>query len=348
MYNFGNISLKEKAVFTKNLALMLKSGLSISESLEILQDQASGKFKQIVRALAQSVQSGNAFAQALSGYKTLFSGFYINAVKAGEASGTLDASLENVAEYLRKEKDLKSSIQRAMFYPAIVLGLGFVIALVIAFFVLPKILPLFRGLKLKLPLTTRILIALADYIDRYGGRTLVALFIVGALSVWISRQAWIKPLTHKLILKIPIISGISRNRNLSVSCLTLGTLLKSGLSINEALAITARTVKNRYYRLAIENVDRKVSQGNTLSDSLAEQGKYFPKMATSMIKVGEKSGNLEEELLALAGMYEQEVDNATKLFATAIEPILLVIIGLMVGGLAVSIITPIYMITGGI
>lgn len=342
------VGLGEKAMFASNLAIMLKSGLTLLEALDILIDQAKGVFKKILKIIAARLMAGNTLAEALGQFPRSFSPFFISSTAAGEASGTLEENLINIADYLNKEKELTQKIKSAMFYPMIVLALGAIIAFVIVFFVLPKIMTVFVGLKIELPLATRILISLAGFTENYGGYLIGFLIFLVIFSIWLLRQKFIKPLTHFIILHIPILSSLSQGRNVAVFSRTLGIMLRSGLSIDEAMRITAKTVHNYHYQVSLEQIRERVNKGNKLADSLKDYAKYFPKMATGLLGVGEKSGNLEEELFNIADIYEKRVDTVTQRLAIVIEPLLLIVVGFIVGWLALAIISPIYQITGNI
>jgi type IV pilus assembly protein PilC len=333
-------------IFAKHLSLMLKSGLVITAALKILYQSAQGKFKDIIGDIYASVKAGRSLATALKRYPKVFSSFFIGAVYAGESSGTLDQSLANVSNQLRKEKELADKIRAALLYPIIILVAGFLMSLFLAFYILPKIVPLFVGLKMKLPWTTRVLIAFAQVVQHYGVVLLVAILAAVALLLWLVKQRFAQPFFHRLWLGLPIVQDMIRQANLARLARTLGTLLASGLNIVEALDITAQTTTNYYYRQALLAVNRATTKGNRLSAGLSKFRHLFPDMAVQMISVGEESGKLEETLSYLADFYELEVDNATKNLSTLVEPILLVLIGLGVGFLALSIITPIYSITG--
>lgn len=344
--SIGRINLSQIALFAKHLSVMLKSGLVITEALDIIQDSARGKFKKIITKVLKSIKSGNSFFQSLALHPRVFSGFFINTVYAGESSGTLSENLENIAEHLKKERELISKIKGAMIYPIIVLIAAFILGIAMAFLVLPKITPLFEGLKIDLPATTRALIWFSHFIQDYGLAVFLSSIVFLAFLFWLLKQKFIKPVIHWLFLKIPIIRNMIRNANLARICRTLGTLLKSGLSIDEAMEVTRDAISNFYYRRALENICRRISKGTKLAENFMQFEELFPIMATRMIKVGEASGKLDEVLIYLSEYYEAEVDNNTKSLSAAIEPILLIVIGLVVGFLALSIITPIYDITG--
>lgn len=346
--SLGGVNISQKIIFTKHLAVMLKSGLTITEALDIVHDQAEGKLKKIIAIVKESVRSGSSLSSSLKKFPKVFSSVFVNSIYVGESSGTLDENLESVATSLTKDRDLMSKIKNAMFYPMIILFLAFGLGIVMSFLVLPRIMPLFEGLGLDLPVTTRMLIWFSKTIDAHGKELIVTIFVSLFFLSWLLKQKFTHPVTHYLILRIPIVGDISRNKNLALFCNTLGTLLKSGLNIDRALEITQNAAQNYYYQKSLEVVSSKTGKGMKMSDILQNYKKLYPTLATNMIKIGERSGRLEETLFYLGEHYEGEVDNSVKKFSTAIEPMLLIFIGLLVGGLAMSIITPIYQLTGNI
>lgn len=347
-FNIGRITITQKAFFVKNLAVMLSSGLGIVEALDISVDSTTGKFKKILKGVAKSVESGRSLSESMKIYPGIFPTFFVSAVYAGEESGTLEENLNQVAIQLKKEKELIDKIKGAMIYPAVILVAGVVLGLFVSFFILPKILPLFEGFNQELPFTTRALISFSNFIDQYRDSLVYVLILSSLFIGWLLKQEFTFPVTHKLLLKLPIIKGISRGVNLARFARTLGTLLMSGLNIDEALDITGNSVGNYYYKQSIKNVCTRIQKGASISDSLLKYEKLYPRITARMIKVGEESGRLDETLIYVATFYEEEVDNATKSLSTALEPILLVVIGFAVGFLALAIITPIYNITGSI
>jgi type II secretory pathway component PulF len=346
--NIGGVNLAQKAVFARNLAIMLRAGISIGEALEIIFDSITGKFKKVVYGVWQSVEAGQSLSNSLASYPKIFSGLFKSAVYIGEESGTLSENLNNVANQLDKDKEMRAKVSGAILYPAVVLVAAIILGLVVAFVVLPKIVPLFEGLKIKLPLSTRVLIWLSNVVQAHGILIIVSLLVAVTALIWASRQKFSRPLTHWLLLNFPLIKRISINFNLSRFCRTLGMLLQSGLSIDEAIKVTGESLGNYYYHRSLFGVYEGIGKGSTLAENLAIYKKLYPVMLIRMVMVGEKSGKLEESLFYLADYYEREVDNDTKSLATSIEPILLIFIGLVVGFLAISIITPIYSVTSGI
>lgn len=346
--NVGQIKLETKALFAKHLAIMQKAGLTLIESLEIILESATGKFKHVLTGVLKSIESGNTLSSSFSRYPKVFNSVFISSIYAGESSGTLDQSLENLAVQLEKERELHLKIKGAMLYPSVVLSAAFILGSVLSFLVLPKIIPLFEGLNMKLPFTTRLLISFSHFMERNGTFVFVGLILFLVFMFWLVKQKFVKPFTHLLFLKIPIVKNIVKNANLARFSRTLGMLLKSGLSIDSALQVTRDTMTNYYYAKSLSDVSIRVSKGVKLSENLEQYNNLYPKMVSKMILVGEESGRLDETLLYLSDYYDLEVDNSAKTLSTAIEPILLIIIGLVVGFLALSIITPIYSITGNI
>ena len=346
--SLAGVSATQKAIFARNLAIMLRSGLTISEALSINLESATGRFKKVISGLLESVESGNSLADSFSRYPKVFSGVFISATYAGEESGTLEENLEAIAKQLEKERELSSKIKQALLYPTVVLVAAFTLGLGLSFFILPKILPLFTGMKMTLPWSTRVLIAFSYFIQDYGVIFAISLVAFVALMGYIIKQKFSHPVTHWLLLHVPVVSSISRNSNLSRFCRNLSTLIKSGLSIDKALEIATDTVNNFYYQSALKVVAERLQKGTGLSDNLMQFPKLFPTMLTRMTSVGEKSGQLEETLAYLGDFYDTEVDNAAKNLTVAIEPLLLLFIGAVVAFLTLSIITPIYNITGNL
>ncbi len=344
----GGTGLTDKAILAKHLSVMQQAGLNIVESLAIVEDSARGRMKSVLGAVKKSVESGNSLADSLKRFPKVFNGIFISEVYAGETSGTLSENLKNLAEQLQKEKELSSKIKGAMLYPSVILVASFILGMVMSFMVLPKIIPLFEGLKTGLPPTTRALINFSHFVSAHPVSLPLGIILGIIFLIWLIRQKFARPVTNWILLHTPIIKTIVRNTNLARFARTLATLLRSGLNIDEALDITHNTVSNYYFQKVLDEAGARVRKGTTLAENLVEHEKLFPRMVTRMVRVGEESGNLEDTLLYLADFYEIEVDNSTKSLSTAIEPVLLIIIGLVVGFLALSIITPIYNITGDI
>lgn len=344
----GGVSTIDILLFSKHLSITLKSGLTLIEGLEILTDQAKGRMKKVLEDILDTVKSGESFHTALEKYPKYFSPIFINMVRSGEVGGTLDQSLHRISIQLNKANSLKKKIRAAMIYPIMVFIAVFGLGMAVAIFVLPKILPLFKTLDIELPLTTRMLIKIAEVFEAHGFLIGIGGLILFFVIMWVLRLNFVKPFTHRVILHLPVIKTIATNINLERFTRIFGTLLDSGLTIDKSLKITAEATENRIYRKAILELIPQVEAGNTLAISVSKYPKLFPLITSRMIGVGEGTGNLDNTLQYLAGFYEDLVDEATKNLSTIIEPVLLIIIGIVVGTVAISILGPIYQITGNV
>lgn len=348
MRMIGRVSQTQMVVFAKTLALMLRSGVPIGRALTISQETTSGKLQRILEDVGRSVGSGSPFFASLAAYPSVFSPFFINTIKVGEAAGTLSDSLEIVAKELMKSRTLITKIRTALIYPMMIMAASIALGLVMSFFILPKLIPLLNLFRVNMPLSTRILLWFANLMKNYGiiiiGGTVI--FCV-AFSILI-KQSFVKPFTHILILKIPILRRMVRAFNISRFCRTLGTMVSSGINIDSALTITSDTTGNVHYRRAIIAAAQRISKGTKLSASIEDNDRLFPSLMVHMILTGEESGRLPEIFMFLADFYEEELDDATKAFSAIFEPLLICLIGGVVTFLALAIITPIFRITGGI
>ena len=346
---FGQVSLSDQVLFTKHLSIMIKAGLSLKESVETIKDQTSSKkFREILDDLTNRLDNGESLGESLAKHPRIFSNLFINMIRLGEESGTLEGNLEHLTLQLEKSNDLRKKIKSAMIYPIFILVAALGLGAALVFFVLPKLLPLFKSFDIELPLPTRILLGISEAFQNYGIFILIGVVFLSAIIILISRIKAVKKFNARLLISLPIIGPISRNTNLIQFSRTLGTLLKSGVSIITALDITANTLPNLIYQEVLKETSIKVQRGESLENYLHLNPKLFPPTVSRMVAVGEKTGNLEETLLYLAEFYEKEVDNTTKNLSSILEPILLIFIGIVVGFVAISIIMPIYQITSGI
>ncbi len=342
------ITSGERAMVARQLGTMLMAGLEINEALDIVCDQLKGGGRRVLRAVQQETLAGNPLAQSMARYPHVFPASLVAAVRAGEQAGVIAENLVHAAGGLERERELKAAIRGALYYPLIIISMSVVLGAVLSFFVLPRIVPILKGLHVELPLTTRALIAFTDFISRHGWAT-GGVMLGSALFIWwILRQRVVKPFSHQVLLVLPILGKISRESNLAHFSRTLSTMLKSGLSVNEAMSITGESLPNYVYRQSAAVISGRLQSGESISAVMGGYKKLFPRQVLSLIRVGEKSGRLEEELAHIGKIYESEVDRAAKRLTIIIEPLLLIAIGLAVGLLALSIITPIYKITGNL
>ncbi|MBI1838959.1 MAG: type II secretion system F family protein [Candidatus Colwellbacteria bacterium] len=346
---FLSVPLSEKVLFTKHLSMMSKSGMSTVESIRLIKRQVRSRgFAKILDKVIFEVENGQSLSAAFGLFKNTFGELFVSILGLGETSGTLSQSLDYLSSELKKSQQLKSKIRSALIYPAIVMffTIGVVIALV--FFVLPKLLSIFSSLSVGLPISTRILIFSANLIRNYY------LFIGGAIifsvvaCIMLLRLPAIKHAVHRFMLVLPIIGRISKDYNMAAMTRTLGLLLKSGMKIVESVSTTSGIVSNSVYQRALKEAAEEIKKGEPLHKYLEKRSGIIPPTVAYMVEVGEKTGNLDTNLLYLAEFYENEVDETMKNLSSILEPALLVLMGAIVGFVAISIITPIYQISQGV
>jgi len=342
---FGKVSLFDKLLFAKHLRMMIKSGVPLREAiLEIQKESASKKFRAILKKVVEDLDNGESLSRSLSRYPYVFDDLFVNLIKIGESSGTLEKTLEYLVQQLERSYDLRKKITSAMLYPALILIATFVLIGILAFFVFPKLIPLFEGFNIELPLPTRILLWFIKTMKVYGFLLVGLIIFFVSLFFFLSRLRPIKLVNHRIVLGLPIIGRFTRNVNLAYFARTLGTLVKSGVPIVEALDITANTLNNLVYQRYLKKSISRIQRGEEVVSFLRDNPKLFPPIFSRTVSAGEKTGRLEESLFFLAEFYEKEIDNAAKNLSQILEPILLIIIGTIVGFIAVSIIMPIYKI----
>ncbi len=347
---FIPVSLLRKQLFTKHLAVMLKAGIPLSRALHILaKGEQKGKLKNIISDLHQGIEKGNSFAKSLEKYSNTFSPMFTSMVRVGETSGRLEEVLKYLSLQMKKDYDLKRKVKGAMIYPIIILCLMIGVAIMMVVVVIPKLIKVFEEAGVILPLTTRILISVTNFLLHNGLLVGLGLGGVGIILFLFGRRKTGSKFTNRLWLILPIISGITKKVNLARFARTLSSLMKSGVPIVQSLNITALTLGNMYYRNILLESAKEVKKGTPITNSIEEQknsNKLFPPIVTRMIAVGEETGTLDNILEDLALFYEQEVSDTMQNLSSIIEPILMVILGLGVGFMAVSIITPIYGLMG--
>ena len=347
---FTPVSLLRKQLFTKHLAVMLKAGLPLSRALRILaKGEQKGKLKNIITDLHQGIEKGDSFAKSLEKYSDTFPSIFVSMIRVGETSGRLEEVLKYLSLQMKKDYDLKRKVKGAMIYPIIILCLMIGVAIMMVVIVIPKLIKVFEEAGVILPLTTRILVSVTNFLLHNGLLVGLGLGGVGIILFLFGRRKTGSKFTNKLWLILPIISGITKKVNLARFARTLSSLIKSGVPIVQSLNITALTLGNIYYRNILFESAKGVKKGTPITNSIEEQknsNKLFPPIVTRMIAVGEETGTLDNILEDLALFYEQEVSDTMQNLSSIIEPILMVILGLGVGLMAVSIITPIYGLMG--
>jgi type IV pilus assembly protein PilC len=340
---FNRISFVDKMLFVFHLQIMTKAGLSIVAALKILSEEIENrKFKKIIGEIKSEVEKGRQLSEVLSQYPKVFPSIYVSMIEAGEAAGKMEESLEQVATQMKKSHELTSHIRGAMIYPAVVVTAIVGIAIEMIVFVLPKIMVMFEDFKSDLPLATKILINTVKFTQNYGIYILIGLIALIVLFFWALKNPNFKKTIHRLTLKLPIFGGVIKKINLARFTLTLSSLLESTIPIVEAVKISANVQTNLVYRDSLLAVSEGLKRGENLSKILQQYPEIFPPMVTEMIMVGEEAGKMDDMLSELSQYYGNEVDSTMKNFSTIIEPVIIVVLGLMVAGIAVAVIMPMY------
>jgi len=341
------LSISDQMLFAKRLSFLVGANVPLLESFHMLQAQThSRRLKALYQVIIGDISNGQSLSSALKKFGSTFGAFTINIIKIGESSGTLSQNLMYLAEELKKRHLLRKKIISALVYPIIITVATLLIAGLLTVFIFPKIMPIFTSLNVTLPWSTRALLWLSLFLKEYGIWLIVGI-IITIFGIGILRRLWFpfRFVMDRLVLALPFSGAIARSYNMANYSRTLGILLKSGLPVAEALHIGAETIENRAFRRAARTVAGRSLSGKQLSDLLAEQHIYFPQLLFHMVGVGERTGNLSGSLTYLADFYESEVDEMTRNLSSAIEPVLMIVMGLLVGFVAVSVITPIYEIT---
>jgi len=342
----SKFSQKEQILFAKRMGFLMKAGVPILESLILLKKQIKSKSAdKIFEQIILDVSAGQFLSGSLAKLRGTFGDFAVSIIKVGEQSGILAENLNYLSEELRKKQQLRRKILGALFYPVFIVIATLILTFVLMIFVFPKVLPIFSSVNLDLPISTKILIFVSGVLIKFGF-VLLLLAICAAIGfIFLIKQPRFRIFTEALILKIPLAGKISQNYYLSNFCRTLGLLLKGDAKLDSAIRITASATENLVYRRELENAAGFVDKGGKISGYLESRPGLFPDMLSHMVAIGETAGNLSETFLYLAGIYEGEVDELTKNLSGLIEPVLMVFMGLLVGFVAVSIITPIYAVT---
>jgi type IV pilus assembly protein PilC len=344
---FLRFGIQDQIFFAKRLGMILRAGMPIMEGLHMLGSETRTRSSAyIFESLTVDVSSGQPLSTGLSKFHHIFGEFCINIVKVGEASGTLQENLDYVAEELKKKQTLKRKVIGALVYPAVIIVATIGIAVMLTVYIFPKIIPIFESVKASLPLSTRILIALSNFLGNWG---LWLLGLLAALCVAFFFLMRTVPKFHLwmdiLLLHTPFLGKLSQDYNLANSTRTLSLLLKSDLGVIRSMELVAASTRNHAYRRALYEAVEQIIRGKKISEQFQNSPELFPPLMTQMILVGESTGNLSTALMFLSDMYEEEIDDLTKNLTTILEPILMISMGLIVGFIAISIITPIYSIT---
>src|SRR5215471_8495619 len=343
----GGVDAKELAIFTRQFSVMIDAGLPLVQCLEILAGQQENKtFQKVLTSTREQVESGSTLSAAMKSSPKVFDALYTNMVEAGETGGILDTILQRLSAYIEKNVKLQRAVKSAMVYPIGVLTVAGGVITLLLWKVVPIFATLFAGLGVDLPLPTRIVIALSHFIGSIFGFLIFVGFIgsIVGLKVWYGTPQG-RMVMDTIVLKLPVMGVLMRKIAVARFTRTLGTLISSGVPILEGLDITAKTAGNAVVERALLKVRTSLEEGKSLTEPLKES-EVFPGMVTQMIAVGEQTGAMDAMLQKIADFYEEEVDAAVKDLLTALEPIMIVFLGLVVGGVVISMYLPLFTVIG--
>jgi len=335
-------------LFCRQFSTMIDAGLPIIQCLDILQSQSENvTFKKILKEIKESVEAGQTLAEALKKYPQHFDNLFVNMIAAGEAGGILDTILQRLSAYMEKTAKLKAQVKGAMTYPAITMAVAVIVVAVIMIFVIPVFEKMFADFGGSLPVPTQIVVTMSNFSRAYwyvvvGG---LVIFSIAFKKFYATEKG--RGIVDALSLKMPIIGSLLRRVAVAKFTRTMGTMLSSGVAILESLEIVAKTAGNKTVEEAIYYTRGGIAEGRTMSDPLLDTG-VFPAMVCQMISVGESTGALDAMLVKIADFYDEEVDQAVENLTAAIEPVMMVFMGVVVGGLVVSMYLPIFKMAGAV
>lgn len=346
---FKRVPLKEKMTFTRNLSVMVSSGLTVSRAVQNLSIQTRNKtFQAILQSVYDDLQGGKTLSEGLAKYPTVFNELYVNMVYVGEVSGNLEEVLDILALQLEKEDDLLSKVRGALIYPAVIVVAMIGIGILMLVYILPKITGVFKDMEVELPPTTKAIMATSDFLRDHWFISFGLVVLVFAILKYFYGTPAGKRFFGFVFVRMPIIGSIVVKVNCARFARIYSSLLKSGISVVNGLTIVSKTLANVYYKDALAEAVAEIQKGIELSKIIAKYPAIFPILLTQILEVGEETGKTEDVLQRLAGFYEEEVSQITKNLSSIIEPILMLLIGSAVGFFAVAMLQPMYSVLNNI
>lgn len=342
---FGRVKTSDLAVFTRQLADLLEAGMTILNSLDILSKQTENKrLKTIISELGDYVKGGNTFAASLGRYPSVFSSLYISMVRSGEASGALEKVLNRLSDFMEEQEEFKTKVQAALAYPILMSCVGIITIVVLLTFVMPRVIGIFEDLGQSLPFITLVLLGISNFIRGYWYIAVSLILLLFFLIKQINKTPEGKSFLDKIKSDLPLIGPLLRKTDIARFAGTLGALLSNGVTILQSIEIVEGIMSSELAKKDLREAFSKVRDGASLAKALAG-GHYFPLFVTNMISVGEESGQLERALFKVADSYERETDKMIKIISSLIEPVMILVMGLMVGFIVISILLPIFQIS---
>ena len=342
-FSGGKVSKKHVYIFTKKLRVLLRSQEPLLKSLYFIEEQTTNRqFKEIIKSIAEAIREGRSFSDSLSKIPQYFSPLYVNIIKAGEVSGKLDQSLDEITKYLDAERQLSQKVISSLTYPAVMVAVGFATILCIITFVIPKLRSLFEDFIDELPLATKILLDLSTFFSQYWLFLLIA--VIGGIAFLLNTRGskWQKRAIEKIKKNIPVVKDVIYNQALCRFARGMSILLFSGVSLLESIEISTPLIEDAQARKELNKACQQIIAGAGLEESLKENCTYIPDMFIKMVAVGEASGRLDEILKELADSYAEEVETTTKMVTSLIEPVAILVVGGILSFIVVAVLLPIF------
>lgn len=346
---FNKVSIEEQIGFAKNLAVLLRGGITINEAVDSLAEQAKpGLMKNILYRIKSRLENGVSLNSAIAEEEGSFGKIFMSLIKAGELSGSLAENLEFLSVWLERDSNLRKQINSVLLYPKIVLSAVVLLGGGLTIFILPKLVPMFTSLHVELPLITRIILSISLFTQKYWLFVIAGAFILWLTIFLVFKISRMKYFYHKTLVFSPYVRQFVVGYQLALFSQLMGTLLKSGISIDESLEIAYVGTSNMYYKKVLREIIDRINKGISLVNTMTSYPELYPPNSMSVLSVGENSGTLEESFFKISDFWTKDILERTKLLPTIIEPVLLVFIALAVGLIALSIILPIYKLTGNL
>jgi type II secretory pathway component PulF len=346
MNSMGN---NEQILFLKRLSFLTKAGLGVGESLNIIKDQTKSNNFKVIESLITDTKEGKKLSKSLSKFPKLFNDFVINIIDFSESSGTLSQNLDYIVDELLKRKNIKKKIISSLVYPAIIGIVTLSITIFLITYLFPKITPIFKNMNMEIPITTKTIMFISQFISNYWIYcTILILAITTTLFYLLKNNHRFKFIVANYIFRMPQIGKIFIKYNIANLTRTLAVLIYSGIPINEALRITHSATRNLVYKNELTNIITSSEKGEQISSYTKNNPSLFPHEVSAIISSGEKSGNLAESFIYISRAYEIEIDDLTKNINNIIEPLMMIFVGLIIGFISISIISPIYNITSNL
>jgi type IV pilus assembly protein PilC len=334
--------------FSRQMAVFIKAGVPIIDSLETIGEEAEDKvLRRTIADMAERLREGSTFADAAATHPEAFPPFYLGILRSAEVTGNLDSTLDQLADYIDRDLEARRKVVSALMYPAIVIAMSMVTVVILAFYVLPRFKDFFESFDAQLPLATRLLLGIVDFVETYWWVFGIITVLIIAWNLWMQKSESGRRFRDKMLLKIPVIGGIVQYSVLERFCRILSSMVGAGVPLPDAMKVTTEATNNRVYMDGLEKATEAMIQGAGFSAPLTESG-LFPGAARQMFKVGEETGTLDEQLKTAALYFDRELDMRIKKFTTLIEPAVILFIGFVVGFVALALVSALYGLVGGL